>query len=106
MMTPRVYIVRPAVFAPVILSLIAIVVSVQMSWWFLVSLPFIWLGSVSAQPNLNLAGGCLGYSAMIVGLVLLAMYRPLGTAILAGAMSGFYLSAIEKWIRMRPAPDA
>jgi hypothetical protein len=105
-MTPRVYIVRPAVFAPVILSVIAIVASAQVSWWFMVSLPFIWLGSVSAQPNLNLANGCLAYLAMIVGFVVLALYRPLGIAILAGAMSGFYVSAIEKWIRMRPAPDA
>jgi hypothetical protein len=72
-MTSRTYIIRPAVFAPAILSVVAVVAAVQESWWFLAALPFIWLGSV---------------------------------AILAGAISGFYVSAIEKRIRMRPAPDA
>ncbi len=105
-MPPRVYIIRPAIFAPVILSVVAGVFAAQESWWFLASLPFIWLGSVSAQPNLNLANGCLAYLAMIVGFAVMALFRPLGLAILAGAMSGFYVSAIEKRIRARPAPDA
>jgi hypothetical protein len=105
-MTPRAYIIRPAVFAPVGLSVVAIVLAVQDSWWFLAALPFIWLGSVCAQPNLNLANGALAYLAMIVGAVLAVWFRPLGIAILSGAISGFYVSAIEKRIRMRPAPDA
>jgi len=105
-MTPRVYIIRPAVFAPAILSVVAVVVAVQASWWFLAALPFIWLGSVCAQPNLNLANGCLAYLAMIVGFAVSAWFKPLGIAILSGAISGFYVSAIEKRIRMRPAPDA
>jgi hypothetical protein len=105
-MTQRVYIVRPAVFAPAILSVIALVAAVQESWWFLAALPFVWLGSICAQPNLNLANGCLAYLAMIVGFAVTAFFRPLGLAIVAGAMSGFYVSALEKWIRMRPAPDA
>jgi len=101
-MTERVYIVRRAVFAPAILSMIAIVAAFRGSWWFLVSLPFIWLGSVCAQPNLNLANGCLAYLAMIVGFVVAAFFRPVGNAIAAGAMSGFYFSALEKRLRMRP----
>ena len=105
-MTPRAYIVRPAVFAPAILSVAALIFSVRESWWFLAALPFIWLGSVCAQPNLNLADGCLAYLTMIVGIAVTALHRPLGIAILAGAISGFYVSAIEKRIRMRPAPDA
>ncbi len=104
-MTPRAYIVRPAVFAPVVLSVAAVVLAVQDSWWFLAALPFIWLGSVCAQPNLNTADGCLAYLAMMVGVGVMALHRPLGIAILAGAISGFYFSAIEKRIRMRPAPD-
>ena len=104
-MTPRAYIVRPAIFAPAVLSVVAVVFAVQDSWWFLAALPFIWLGSVCAQPNLNLANGCLAYLAMIVGFAMTALFRPLGIAILAGAISGFYVSAIEKRIRMRPAPD-
>ena len=105
-MSQRIYIVRPAIFAPAILTVVAIVFSVQESWWLLASLPFIWLGSVCAQPNLNLVNGCLAYLAMLVGFGVLALFRPLGIAIVAGAMSGFYVSAIEKMIRMRLAPDA
>ena len=101
-MEPRVYIIRPAIFAPGILSVGAVIVAFQVSWWALVSLPFIWLGSVCAQPNLNLANGCLAYLAMFIGFGVTALYRPLGTAILAGAISGFYGSAIEKRIRARP----
>jgi hypothetical protein len=105
-MKPRTYIVRPAVFAPAVLSVVAVVFAIQDSWWFLAALPFIWLGSVCAQPNLNLANGCLAHLAMLVGVGVTALFRPLGIAILAGAISGFYFSAIEKRIRMRPAPDA
>ena len=100
-MTQAAYIIRPAVFAPAILSVVAIILAVQQSWWFLAGVPFIWLGSVCAQPNLNLANGCLAYAAMIVGFVVTAMFRPLGVAILAGSVSGFYVSAFEKWLRMR-----
>ncbi|HEX4997875.1 MAG TPA: hypothetical protein VFY29_06600 [Terriglobia bacterium] len=105
-MLQRVYIVRPAIISPVILSVVAFVVAAQQSWWFLASLPFIWLGSVSAQPNLNLVNGCVAYLAMILGFGLMALFRQLGVAILAGAMAGFYMSAFEKRMRMRPAPDA
>jgi hypothetical protein len=105
-MTQRAYIVRPAVFAPTILSVVAIVLAAGQSLWFLAALPFIWVGSVCAQPNLNLANGCLAYLAMIVGIGVTVLFRPLGIAILAGAVSGFYVSAIEKKIRMRPVPDA
>jgi hypothetical protein len=104
-MTLRAYIVRPAIFAPAVLSVVAVVFALQYSWWFLAALPFIWLGSVCAQPNLNLANGCLAYLAMFVGFAVTALHRPLGIAILAGAISGFYVSAIEKRLRMRPAPD-
>jgi uncharacterized membrane protein YwzB len=93
-------------FAPAVLAVIAVIVAVRESWWALAALPFIWLGSICAQPNLNLANGCLAYVAMVVGFAVTAFFRPLGFAILGGAMSGFYVSAVEKWIRMRPAPEA
>jgi hypothetical protein len=105
-MRPRVYIIRPAIFAPSILSVAAVVIALQVSWWALAALPFIWLGSVSAQPNLNLANGCFAYLAMLIGFGLIALYRPLGAAILAGTMSGFYVSAIEKRLRAKPCDDA
>jgi hypothetical protein len=105
-MKERVYIVRPAVFAPAILSSIALAFAVRESWWYFVALPFIWLGSVCAQPNMNGADGCMAYLAMIVGFIVTAFFKPLGLAILAGAASGFYASAFEKWMRLRPALDA
>src|SRR5580765_4330529 len=105
-MTPSAYIVRPAVFAPAGLSVAAAVLAFQGSWWFLAALPFIWLGSVCAQPNMNLADGFLACLAMIVGAAVTVFFRPLGTAIFAGAAFGFVVSAFEKRIRMRPAPDA
>ncbi len=102
----RVYMIRPAIFAPSILSIVTVVAAFQVSWWSLAALPFIWLGSVCAQPNLNLANGCLAYLTMLIGFALTGLYRPLGLAILGGAMSGFYVSAIEKRIRACPAPAA
>jgi hypothetical protein len=104
-MASRVYIVPPALFAPVLLSLAAGYLAIHDSPWFLAALPFIWLGSICASPNLNLANGCLAYLAIIVGVILITVFRPLGIAILAGAATGLYASAIEKWMRMRPAPD-
>ncbi len=105
-MPPRYYIVRPAIFAPATLAVIAVVAAFRDSWWYLAALPFIYLGSVCAQPNLNLANGCLAYLAMIVGFIVITFFRPLGGAILLGSMCGFYFSAAEKWIRARPAPEA
>jgi hypothetical protein len=105
-MNERVYLIPPAVFAPVTLTVAAIVTGVVESWWFLFSIPFIWLGSICAAPNLNLVNGCFAYLAIILGFVVTAFFRPLGFAILAGAAFGYYASAAEKWIRMRPAPDA
>jgi hypothetical protein len=104
-MKPRVYIVRPAVFAPLILSAVAAGVAIQWSWWFLVALPFIWLGSICASPNLNGADGCFAYVAMFVGFAVLPFFRPLGEPVITGTALGFYVSAIEKWARMRAVPD-
>ena len=105
-MRPRAYVVRPAVFSPTILSVAAVLAALQDSWWYLVALPFIWLGSVCAQPNLNLVNGCLAYLSIGVGLIVAVYFRPLVLAIFGGAMSGLYISAIEKAVCMRPAPEA
>ncbi len=43
---------------------------------------------------------------MLIGFGITTLFPPLGFAILGGAMSGFYVSALEKWIRMRPVPEA
>ena len=96
-----VHVVRPAIFAPAIVSVIIPFAAAYQSWWYLVGLPFVWVGSVCAQPNMNLANGCLAYVAMMLGFILLFFFPPLGKAILCGAGAGFYLSAIEKRMRMR-----
>ena len=90
MIAERAYIVRPAIFAPSLLSLTAIAMCFRESLWCLASLPFIWLSSVCAQPNLNLVNGCLAYVSIIVGYGLMLVYTPLGYPILAGAILGLY----------------
>lgn len=105
-MSPRAYLVRPAVFVPVVLSAVAIAAAAWVSWWFLVAVPFVWLGLICAQPNLNLADGYLACVAIIAGLAVLPFFRPVGLAIVVGTMSGLFASAFEKRIRMRPVPDA
>jgi len=104
--TPRIYQVPPAVVAPAILTVVAVIFAVRESWWALAALPFIWLGSICAQPNLNLADGCLAYLAMFAGFAIAAFFQPLGFAILGGVVFGYFLSVAEKWIRMRPASQA
>ena len=101
-MHPRRYRVFPAIFAPSILSLGAVVAGAAISWWFLAALPCIWLGGVCSAPNLNLADGCLAYLTMIFGLVLSFFFEPLGGAIFFGSLCGYYLSVAEKHLRMRP----
>ncbi|RYD25306.1 MAG: hypothetical protein EOP86_27485 [Verrucomicrobiaceae bacterium] len=105
-MKPQIYTIRPAVFAPVMLSLTATGMAVHQSWWFLAAVPFIWLGSVCAQPNLNLVNGCLAYLAMIAGGLIMGWFRWLGLIVFAGTMSGYLLSSVEKRLRMRPLPGA
>jgi len=85
--------------------MVAVILGVRDSRWYFVALPFIWLGSICAQPNMNLVQGCLAYLAMVVGWAILTVFKPLGIAILGGATFGFYLSAIEKRLRARPVPE-
>lgn len=87
--------VRRAFFAPVALSIAAIWFGVETSSWWYLSIPFLVIGWFSATPNLNMADGCLGYLFMMAGFVLLGFHRPSGLAISAGAIAGFYLSALE-----------
>lgn len=105
-MTPQIHTVRPAVFAPVFLSLAAIGAAAWQSWWLLAALPFIWLGSVCAQPNLNLADGCQAYLAVIAGVLICVWFKWPGMAVWVGTMSGYLLSAVEKRLRMRLVPGS
>ena len=104
-MTNQLYRIYAAIVAPTILSATAIVAAIVYSWWFLAAIPFVWLGSICSAPNMNLADGCAAYFSMIIGFGLMSVAKPLGLAILIGAASGFFASALEKRIRMRPVED-
>ncbi len=99
------YMVSPAWIAPSILSVVALVSGLAVTWWALAALPFIWLGSLCAAPNMNLADGCLVYLSFIAGAVIWAFFKPLGMAILFGAVTGYFASAVEKCVRMKPIQD-
>lgn len=98
--------VYPAVISPLALSAAAIYFAAAESWYFAAAVPFVWIASVCAQPNLNLADGLLAYLSIVVGLIVMAFHQPLGEALVAGTLAGYVLSVIEKTARMRPAPDA
>ncbi len=96
------YRVYPAIVAPASLALAALVAAITVTWWWLAAIPFIWLGSICAQPNLNLADGCLTYLSIGAALIVLRFHPPLGHAILVGAIAGYVFAFAEKMIRMHP----
>jgi hypothetical protein len=96
------YTFPPAIFAPISLTVLSGWFGYSHSWWSLAAIPFIWLGAWCSAPNLNLADGCLFYLAMIIGFGNLIYFKTLGLAIMAGAVSGYVMSALEKSVRMRP----
>src|SRR5262249_13180695 len=97
------YFVPRAVYAPTALTLLAIGTGFFQTWWALAAVPFIWLGGLCAAPNCNLADGCLAYLSVVVGLALVVFIKPLGLAIIAGAISGYCLSVLENRAGMRLA---
>jgi hypothetical protein len=94
--------VFPARVAPAVLSLAAIVAGVLWSWWWLIAIPCIWLGSICAQPNLNLADRCLAYLTAGAGIVIVCFHPRLGEAILAGVLAGYVTGFFEKNLTMKP----
>ena len=91
--------------APAILALVAIVAAITVTWWWLAAIPFIWLGSICATPNLNLISGCLTYLSVGAALIVVRFHPPVGHAILAGAISGYVFGFVEKMIRMHPISE-
>ena len=98
----QLYRVYAAVIAPGVLSLAALVAAFSVTAWWLVAIPFIWLGSMCAQPNLNLVDGCLTYLSASVALIVLGFHPASGIAILAGVVAGYIFGFIEKMMRMHP----
>ncbi len=104
-MSQRSYIVPPAVFAPISLTILALVLAFALSWWSLVAIPFIWLGAFGSSPNLNLGDGCLPFLSIYLGLFLIIFFKSPGIAIAAGTALGYFLSSYEKYVRMYPTDD-
>ena len=105
-MTAQLYYIRPAVYAPAILAAFAIGLALVLSWWWLAALPFIFLGSVCAQPNMNFTDGFLAHLAMLIGLIVLTFCPPAGIAVFSGTLLSYVASVIEKKLRMRPATES
>ena len=97
--------VFPARILPICLSVAAIVMGMAWSWWWLIAIPFIWLGSIGAQPNLNVADGCLSLVAAVAGFCILRLHELLGLAIVMGIVTGYIAGFIEKILTMKPLPE-
>lgn len=99
------YRIYPAIVAPSFLTLGALFAAITVTWWWIAAIPFIWLGSICAQPNLNLADGCLTYLSVGAALIVMPFHPPLGLAIMAGAIAGYLFGFAEKLIRTNPIND-
>ena len=99
---PIAYKIRSAIIVPISLSFGAVYFAVTSSAWTLVALPFIFLGSLCAAPNFNLADGFLAIVASIAGLVVAVYFQDIGNSIFLGTIVSWFLSSIEK--RQRAVP--
>ena len=96
--------VFPARISPICLSVVSIALGMAGSWWCLTAIPFIWLGSIGAQPNLNCADGCLSLVAAVAGFCILPFHELLGLAIVMGIVTGYIAGFIEKILTSKPLP--
>lgn len=93
---------KPAVVVPILVCGVVIALAFVDSPWWLLSIPFAVFASLYAQPNLNIADGCLGYLAIAIGFGIMFFHRPSGSAICFGTLASFYLSAFEKRLTAKP----
>ena len=99
---PIYYRLKPAIVAPILVCGSAVILAFMDSPWWLLSIPFAVYASLCAQPNLNLADGCLAYLTIMVGFGIIFVHRPSGSAICIGTLASFYLSAFEKRLTAKP----
>ena len=104
-MKPKHYVVPRAVFVPTGLALGAAGLAWMISPWCLLAMPFIYLGSVCAAPNLNLADGFLAMVTIALGFALTSVHKEAGEAVVLGTWVSWFFSAVEKRIRAVPAYD-
>lgn len=102
MSTGKVIMVRRARFVPICLFVAAVVLSIVVSPWWLLSIPFLAIGTLFTAPNLNLINGMPSYLSMVAGVILMRFHEPSGLAVLAGVLASFYGSALEMRIFAKP----
>ncbi len=102
MSTDKVITVRRARFVPFVLLVAAVVLAFVLSPWWLLSIPFVAVGTSFTALNLNLINGMPSYLSMVAGFILMRFHEPSGLAVLAGVMSSFYGSALEMRIFAKP----
>ncbi|MDD5349369.1 MAG: hypothetical protein PHQ12_04075 [Chthoniobacteraceae bacterium] len=97
------YRVYPAVFVPILLTLGVISLAfVLKAWMALAAVPFIYLGSTSASPDLNLKSGIPAVLAIAIGCAVSFVQIELGSAIFLGAGASWVLSSFEQRLRAKP----
>ena len=95
------YKVYQAIVAPLLLA----ITSLTRTGWAFLSLPFIYLGSICAAPNMNLANGFLARLAMLLGLAGTQTNPAIGLPIFFGTSASWLLSSLEMCIRAQPLKD-
>jgi hypothetical protein len=101
----KIYRIYPAIVAPVIVTAAVVYFGIMFTPWAFVALPFVYLGSIGATPNLNLANGFFVLISMFLGAGVSLLKKEIGISILAGVTISWLLSAIEKAITAKPITD-
>lgn len=98
----KIYRIYPAKIAPIAVGAVAVYVGLAVTPWAFIALPFVYLGSICAAPNLNLADGFLVLVSTVVGAGVTFFEKEIGVIIIVGVVSSWILSAIEKTITAKP----
>ena len=96
---------RRARYVPAALVATALGLAALVSPWWLLSIPFILIGTLFTAPNLNLIDGSLSFLSMIGGFILLAFQGAAGLAVLTGVAASFLGSALEMFLTAKPVGE-
>ena len=102
MTAEKVFMIRRARFAPVVLCVAAVALAIVLSPWWLLSVPCVLLGNIFTAPNLNLIDGMPSYLVMVGGFILMKHHEASGVAVVVGTATGFFLSALEMRVFAKP----
>src|SRR5262249_18105519 len=96
------YKVYPALAAPLLLAITSLFLGFTRTGWAFLGLPFIYLGSMCAAPNMNLANGFLAILAILLGFAVCLFNQAIGLPIGLGTSASWLLSSLEMRIRAQP----